>query len=75
MVQCRDFRMWSMSLSQLFGRTPKIEWICGQCGGYNESRLYVKAVQCGRPYARCECCDETNYIPIHYKCEEDNNEW
>lgn len=77
MVECRNFRMWNMSLSQLFGKTPKIEWICGRCDSYNESRLLVKAVQCGRPYARCECCDETNYIPIHYNYgdEKEDDEW
>lgn len=66
MVMCKNFNMWNMSISQLFGKTPKIKFICGECDAYNEIRLSVAAVECHRPYAKCNCCDEINYIPISY---------
>ena len=65
-VQCKDFNMWTMSLSQFFGKTPLIRFICGACGHYSEGRISVAQVRAGDPYIKCNYCDEINYIPIQY---------
>lgn len=67
MVECYSFNMWNMSLSQFFGKTPKINYICGKCRHYNEGRMSVRQVEIGDPYLICNCCGTVNYIPIHYK--------
>ena len=41
MVECKDFYMWNMSISQLFGYTPKINFICGKCDSFNEDRIPI----------------------------------
>lgn len=77
MVECYSFNMWSMSLSQLFGKTPKVTYRCGKCLHYNEGRMSVHQVEAGDPYLICQCCGEVNYIPIKYGCDDnyDSDEW
>lgn len=70
MVMCRDFNMWNMSISQWFGKTPKISFICGECGNYSAGRIDVRAVQMGYPHIECKYCGEINYIPIVYNNED-----
>ena len=48
-VTCERYRMLNMSLSTLFGKTPKIEYTCGSCGAYNTTRLPMESVRLGRP--------------------------
>ena len=50
MVECHSFNMWSMSLAQIFGKTPKVSYICGECGHYNDGRMSVRQVEWGDPY-------------------------
>lgn len=69
MVHCKSFQMYNISLSQLWGKTPVVHYICGSCGRYNEGRMSVAQVKMGDPYLKCGCCGELNYIPITY----DNN--
>lgn len=64
MYNCKRFEMYSMSLSSLFGISPKISYICGKCNGYNETRIPLEAVELGRPYSKCEICGAINKIPI-----------
>lgn len=64
MVECKDFSMYSLSPMMLFGKTPKIKFICRACGMYNESRMPLGAVQYGLPTVKCDYCNEVNYIPI-----------
>lgn len=49
MVECHSFNMWSMSLSQLFGKTPKVTYKCGKCLHYNEGRMSIRQVEVGDP--------------------------
>ena len=70
MVKCKNFSMWSMSLSQLFGYSPKINFICGKCDSYNEERIPMQAIILERPYVKCKNCNEINYIPIKMDMEE-----
>ena len=66
MVECKDFYMWNMSIFQLFGYTPKINFICGKCDSFNEDRIPIAAVKLNRPYIKCSNCGEINYIPIQF---------
>ena len=66
MVKCNNFEMWNMSLNQLFGKTPLVKFICGQCGHYSEGRMSVSQVRAGDPYLACDYCGTINYIPIEY---------
>lgn len=65
-VMCENFDMWNMSIFHIFGKTSKIKWSCGECGSYNEDRIAINAVECGRPHTSCRHCGTINYIPICY---------
>ena len=65
MVNCRDASLWSMSVSMLFGKSPKIEFICGNCGRHNTGRISIEAVERHKPYMICSHCGEVNNIPIN----------
>jgi phage FluMu protein Com len=60
MVKVKDLSMWNLSLSMLFGKSPKIRYICGKCNMYNETRISTTAVELGRPYVKCSHCGEIN---------------
>lgn len=60
MVKVKDLEMWNLSLSMLFGKSPKIKYICGKCNRYNETRISTSAVEMGYPYVICLYCGETN---------------
>ena len=70
MYECKNFEMYTMSFSQLFGKTPKIKFICGNCEMYDSGRLDVEAVKWGKPFIRCSHCGAENYIPIKYRNED-----
>lgn len=38
-IRVKDFECWNMSVSMLWGRTPKIEMICGHCNHYFARRF------------------------------------
>jgi hypothetical protein len=60
MVKVKNLQMFNLSLSMLFGKSPKIHYICGKCNSYNETRISVCAVELGRPYVTCSHCGEIN---------------
>ena len=66
-VNCLEFQMYSMSISQLFGRSPKISYICGYCRNYQEGRISMKAIEWDSPYIECKNCFTLNKIPISIK--------
>lgn len=66
MVNCKDAILWNFSLSMLFGKSPKITFLCGNCGKYNYGRISMKAIQNHKPYMICEHCGEVNNIQIKY---------
>jgi predicted RNA-binding Zn-ribbon protein involved in translation (DUF1610 family) len=55
-----------MSITQLFGRTPKIEFICGECGKYNAKRAYTANCYNGVELT-CDSCGTINELPIHMR--------
>lgn len=65
-VKCRKFQYWTMSIAQLFGRTPKIEFICGECGKYNSKRAYTANCRNGVELT-CDSCGTINELPICMK--------
>lgn len=75
MVECRDFNMWNMSLSMLIGKSPKVSFLCGKCDGFNEGRIPMGAVRCGRPWLTCMHCGETNYIPVQIGVDDEEDDW
>jgi len=64
MVNVKKLQMWNMSLSMLFGKSPKINYICGKCDSYNETRISMNAVRMGKPYVVCSHCGEINNTKI-----------
>lgn len=60
MVNVRDLQTWNFSLSMLGGKSPKIKYICGNCGAYNETRISMNAIKLGKPYVVCAYCGEIN---------------
>lgn len=66
-VKCKSFSMYRTSISMLFNKTPKIEYICGNCNFYNEGRISVSSVRKGYPYIKCELCGAINEIPIEMR--------
>ncbi|MBY0755045.1 peptidoglycan-binding protein [Clostridium sardiniense] len=64
MVNVRDLEMWNKSLSMLFNKSPKIKYICGKCGSYNETRISLTAIKLNRPHVICGYCGEINNTGI-----------
>jgi len=64
MYTCKRFEMYNMSLSTLFGKSPKISYICEKCNYYNETRISIRAIKSGSPYTQCKTCGAINRIPI-----------
>lgn len=62
-VKCRKFQCYTMSIAQLFGRTPKVEFICGECRKYNAKRAYTANCYNGVELA-CDSCGTLNELPI-----------
>lgn len=65
MVKCRNFEMWEMSLSMMFGRSPKVNFRCGKCGNWSSGRGNIENVnRNGGLLIPCSHCGETNKIPV-----------
>jgi DNA-directed RNA polymerase subunit RPC12/RpoP len=64
MVTVKKLQMWNMSFSMLFGKSPKINYICGKCDSYNETRIPMNAVRMEKPYVVCSYCGEVNDTKI-----------
>ena len=60
MVKVRELEMWNISLSMLLNKSPKIRYICGKCGSYNETRIPLATVRFKKPYVVCSYCGEIN---------------
>ncbi|OPD28836.1 peptidoglycan-binding protein [Clostridium botulinum] len=60
MVDVKALKMWSISISMLGGKSPKIKYLCGKCGSYNTTRISLDAVNAGNPYVVCAYCGEIN---------------
>lgn len=60
MVKVRDISTWVISASMLFGKSPKIEYTCGNCGEYNSTRISLTAIRNEKSYVVCAHCGEIN---------------
>lgn len=63
-VTVKAFESWNMSLSTLFGKTPKIKMLCGNCTGYFSRRFDVYEVNRRFPRAVCPHCGVVNKVPM-----------
>jgi hypothetical protein len=64
MVNCKQAEMFNMSVSMLFGMSPKVNFQCGSCGHWSTGRGNIQYVnRNGGLYLPCQCCGETNKIP------------
>ena len=53
-----------MSVSMLFGMSPKVVFQCGACGNWSSGRGNTATVnRNGGLLIPCNCCGETNKIP------------
>lgn len=71
-VECENFCMFNMSVATLFGKTPKIKYLCGKCGRYNTGRLDIAEVYWEVPFIDCKYCGATNRIPITFSEEDED---
>lgn len=63
-IQVKDFDGWNMSISTLWGKSPKITMVCGKCS-YTFSRRFESIdFRIGYPKAMCPNCRTINYVPI-----------
>lgn len=64
MVTCKKAEMYTMSVSMLFGMSPKVHFQCGSCGRWSIGRGNMQYInRNGGLYIPCQCCGETNKIP------------
>jgi hypothetical protein len=64
MVRCKQAEMYTMSVSMLFGMSPKVRFQCGSCGRWSIGRGNIQYInRNGGLYIPCQCCGETNKIP------------
>lgn len=63
-VRARGVEGWNMSVSMLFGKSPKLDIKCGKCGGWFSRRFDLDDLP--NPITRCPRCKTHNEIPIKY---------
>ena len=59
-VKVKSLVMWSISISMLFNKSPKIKYICGKCEAYNKTRISLTMIELHRPYVKCKYCGQVN---------------
>jgi hypothetical protein len=63
-IMVKNFECWNMSISMLWGKTPKVSMLCGKCY-YSFSRRFEPIdFRNGYPKALCPSCSAVNYVPI-----------
>lgn len=67
-IHPKAFSTWNTSISFIFGKTPKVTIICGECY-FQFSRRFQTQDFNGRknPRALCPKCNSINVIPISVK--------
>lgn len=56
---------WNMSVSMLFGRSPKFDIRCGNCKRWFSRRFNLDDFP--DPVAKCPQCKAMNVVPIKYE--------
>lgn len=64
LVNCRRIELYKISLSMLVGKSPKIKYICGKCGGFNKTRISMESIRLRKPYTKCSLCGEVNNLGL-----------
>lgn len=60
MVTAKSVQGWNMSVSQIFGYTPKLLVVCGKCS----HQFYTRTPMVSYPTCVCPSCSELNQLPI-----------
>lgn len=63
-VRCKKAQLWNWSPAMLFGRSPKVEFLCGKCGKYNTGRFTTRTYDHEGGHLWCAHCGEENIIPV-----------
>ncbi len=63
-IMCYDMEVWSMSLSMLFGKSPKVKIICGNCKSYFSRKFDLHEMTGSAVRTTCPSCRVINKIPI-----------
>ena len=66
MVRVKYLSMKNTSISMLFGKSPKITYVCGKCNCVNQSRISIDSIYLGKPYVKCEFCGEINDTGLEF---------
>lgn len=65
-VKAKSYNGWNTSISMLFGKSPKINILCGECFSYFSVRFTPSDFSCGSPRAFCTNCGTRNIVSITY---------
>lgn len=60
MVRVAYLHLLNMSISMLWGQSPKITYQCGCCGCVDTTRIPLDAIELGAPYIKCPYCGTIN---------------
>ena len=64
MVKAKQYELWNMSVSMLFGVSPKITFKCGTCSHWSSGRASMANINRNNGLLiACPYCGETNKIP------------
>lgn len=64
-VNAKSVECWQMSLMQLFGKTPKVDIVCGNCSYEFARRFDVSECRGQNPITECPRCSVKNRLHIH----------
>lgn len=66
-VRVSSYECWDTSISLLWGKTPKVNMVCGKCK-YHFSTIFSPIdFRKGHPQIMCPSCKTINYVPIYIK--------
>ena len=65
-VRVAAFEGWNPSIASIFGKSPKLTCLCGECYAKQSLRfnLNLDFNYRGRPTYYCDNCGKRNYVPI-----------
>lgn len=63
-IPVKYYEMWNMSISTLWGKSPKVKMVCGKCSCSFSRRFKPIDFQNGFPNTLCPCCNTLNSVPI-----------